>query len=70
MCTPFKIETVTDWLDRQIAVLDCWLDSESLNAGMDMRLMETLQIHSDWLKAERAIMATLPARCLISEPAI
>lgn len=67
MCTQFKNETVTDWIDRQIAVLDCWLESETLCTGVDTRLMETLQIHTNWLKVEREIVHTRPPQRLMAE---
>ncbi|MGB6319216.1 MAG: hypothetical protein WBG08_11300 [Litorimonas sp.] len=70
---------MSSWLDSQIAVIDCWLESESLALsegampGETMHegesLMETLQTHADWLKRERDLLQGLPGRCVSLEAA-
>ncbi len=69
MCTHFSNETVASWLDSQIAVMDCWLESETLNRPDDFRLMETLQTHRNWLKRERRLLSGLPTECIAMEAA-
>ena len=69
MCTRFSNETVSSWLDSQIAVLDSWLESEGWNASDDLRLIETLQTHVGWLKTERKMLSKLSDRCLSLEAA-
>jgi len=53
MCTRFTKKTVAGWIDSQIAVLDCWLDSESLASSEDSALIELLSRHQSWLREER-----------------
>lgn len=56
MCGLYTKSTTLEWLESQIAVLDCWIEDISDNLDTDMNFLECIQGHRKWLDTELKLL--------------
>lgn len=52
MCGLYKQDSTTEWLKTQVAVIEAWAADLSDDPSANIRLLDCVTTHKDWLTRE------------------